>query len=121
MAYYHNCGCEKDCGCRKSCDCEKSCDCNVRVKNYDYSNFDEISEKILNTLKSEEFFKISNKFAEKDTLFFEKLFNKNIDFVIEDLFFDLFENSTFYVHFKNLPYTIQVSKGSFNFYVYVAI
>lgn len=112
---YHDCGCEKDCGCRKSCDCD------VKTKNYDYSNFDEISEKILNALNSEEFFKVSNKFAEEDTLFFEKLLNNNINLVIEDLFFDPFENSTFYVRFKNIPYTIEVKKSSFNFYVYIAI
>lgn len=121
MAYYHDCGCEKDCDCRKSCDCEKSCNCDVKTKNYDHSNFDEISEKILNVLNSEEFFKVSNKFAEENTLFFENLLNNNINLVIEDLFFDLFENSTFYVRFKNIPYTIEVKKSSFNFYVYIAI
>jgi len=121
MAYYHDCGCEKDCDCRKSCDCEKSCNCDVKTKNYDHSNFDEISEKILNVLNSEEFFKVSNKFAEENTLFFENLLNNNINLVIEDLFFDPFENSTFYVRFKNIPYTIEVKKSSFNFYVYIAI
>ena len=121
MTYYHDCGCEKDCGCRKSCDCEKSCDCDVKIKNHDYSNFDEISEKILNALKSEEFIKISNKFVVEDILFFKKLLNNNINLVIEDLFFDPFENSTFYVRFKNIPYTIEVKKSSFNFYVYIAI
>lgn len=121
MAYYHDCGCEKDCDCRKSCDCEKSCNCDVKTKNYDHSNFDEISEKILNVLNSEEFFKVSNKFAEENTLFFENLINNNINLVIEDLFFDPFENSTFYVRFKNIPYTIEVKKSSFNFYVYIAI
>ena len=115
MAYYHDCGCEKDCDCRKSCDCEKSCNCDVKTKNYDHSNFDEISEKILNVLNSEKFFKVSNKFAEENTLFFENLLNNNINLVIEDLFFDPFENSTFYVRFKNIPYTIEVKKSSFNF------
>lgn len=121
MIYYHDCGCEKDCGCRKSCDCEKGCDCDVKTKKYDHSNFDEISEKILNALNSEEFFKVSNKFADKDILFFEKLLNNHINLVIEDLFFDPFNNSTFYVRFKNIPYTIEVIKSTFNFYVYVAI
>ena len=86
-----------------------------------YSNFDEISEKILTALKAEEFIKISDRFAEEDILFFKKLLNNNIDLAIEDLFFDPFNNSTFYVRFKNIPYTIEVIKSTFNFYVYVAI